>query len=133
MKTILKTSFAHAALVSLICASSLSAQDPAATHEGYPILKASELLKPEVLKGPYHTVMEAVPTQGFANQYTVQTNWGVFTIRGNHLLEKRIHEFQAIASLEQASKSEEFERSLRAAAACPSTPWAAPCRIPAGR
>ena len=119
MKPILETSFALAALVSLICASSLSAQDPAATHEGYPILKASELLKPEVLKGPYHTVMEAVPTQGFANQYTVQTNWGVFTIRGNHLLEKRIHEFQAIASLEQASKGEEFERSLRAAAAVP--------------
>ena len=97
----------------------LWAQDPATAHEGYPVLKASELLKPEVLKGPYHTVMEAVPTQGFANQYTVQTSWGVFTVRGNHLLAKRIHEFQAIERLEQASKSEEFKRSLRAAAAKP--------------
>ena len=59
MKPILNTSFALAAIV---WASPLLAQDPATAHEGYPILKASELLKPEVLKGPYHTVMEAVPT-----------------------------------------------------------------------
>ena len=116
MKPILNTSIALAALV---WTSSLSAQNAAPPHEGYPILKASELLKPAVLKGPYHTVMEAVPTQGFANQYTVQTNWGVFTVRGNHLLAKRIHEFQAIARLEQASKSEAFKRSLRTAAAKP--------------
>lgn len=120
MKTIINTTFA---LVAVILISPLSAQvqiPVAATiHEGYPILKASELLKPEVLKGPYHTVMEAVPTQGFANQYTVQTNWGVFTVRGNHLLAKRIHEFQAIARLEQASKGEAFERALREAAAKP--------------
>ena len=116
MKTIINTSFALAAI---ILTSPLLAQDLPVTHEGYPILKASELLKPEVMNGPYHTVMEAVPTQGFANQYTVQTNWGVFTVRGNHLLSKRIHEFQAIARLEQASKGEEFERSLRKAAAMP--------------
>ena len=113
----IRTAFAVLAII--LWGAPLWAQDPAAGHEGYPVLKASELLKPEVLKGPYHTVMEAVPTQGFANQYTVQTNWGVFTVRGNHLLAKRIHEFQAIARLEQASKSEEFQRSLRAAAAQP--------------
>lgn len=95
------------------------AQDPAGTHEGYPVLKASELLRPEILKGPYHTVMEAVPTQGFANQYTVETNWGVFTVRGNDLLAKRIHEFEAIVRLESASKSDEFKNSLRKAAATP--------------
>ena len=98
-------------------ASLLPGQD--AEHEGYPVLKASELLLPAVLKGPYHTVLEAVPTEGYANQYTVQTNWGVFTIRGNYLLAKRIQEFDAIARLENASKSDEFKNSLRVAAAKP--------------
>jgi hypothetical protein len=49
----------------------------------------------------------------------VQTTWGVFTIHGNELLAKRIHEFGAIAVLEEASKSEEFKSSLGAAAAKP--------------
>ena len=92
---------------------------PVMVYEGYPVLKAGELLKPEFLTGLHHTVMEAVPTQGFSNQYTVQTDWGIFTIHGNQLLAKRIREFDAIASLEEASKSEEFKRSLRAAAAKP--------------
>ena len=101
------------------------AQAPAApavatpVYEGYPVLKASELLKPEVLKGPHHTVLESVPTEGFANQYTVETKWGVFTVNGNAQLARRIHEFEAIARLESASKSDEFKNSLRKAAATP--------------
>lgn len=99
----------------------VGAQAPAAVtvYEGYPVLTASELLRPEVVKGPYHTIMEAVPTQGFANQYTLQTNWGTMTVRGNTLLAKRIHELDAIARLEKASKSDEFKNSLAKAAATP--------------
>lgn len=103
----------------LLLLASLSTNAREGTHEEYPVLNASELLKPEIRKGPYHEVMEAVPTEGFANQYTVKTKWGVYTVRGNDLLVKRIHEYEAIERLEHASKSEEFERSLRAAAAKP--------------
>ncbi len=115
-----RSTIATLALLISLCPLGAQETTPASgDYEGYPVLKASELLRPDVMKGPYHSVMEAVPTQGFANQYTVQTNWGVFTVRGNYLLAKRIHEFQAIARLENASKGEEFERSLRAAAAKP--------------
>ncbi len=108
-----------ASLGIVFMASSISAQEPATSYEDFPVLQASQLLKPEFLNGPYHTVMEAVPTQGFANQYTVTTKWGIFNVRGNHLLNKRIHEFKAIAKLEEASKGEEFQKALASAAAKP--------------
>jgi hypothetical protein len=115
--TLTITSLALFAITAPLLAQSPSNADSAL--EGYPILKASEILKPSALKGPYHTVLESVPTQGFANQYTVKTSWGTFAVHGNHLLVERIHEFDAIAQLENISKSEEFQEALVAAAAKP--------------
>jgi hypothetical protein len=88
-------------------------------NEPAPILDASTLIKPEFLVGPHHKVLETVRTQGFANQYTVETKWGIHPVWGNDLLLKRIHEFDAIVRLEGASKSDEFKSSLRKAAASP--------------
>ena len=83
------------------------------------VLNARSLLKPHIISGPYHQILDPVPTAGFSNQYTVRTKWGTHTIRGNDLLAKRISELHAIAQLEQASKSEEFEKALRSAASKP--------------
>ena len=88
-------------------------------YEGYPVLRASEFLQPAVLKGRNHTVLESIPMEGFANQCTITTVWGTFTVRGTHQLLKRIHEFDTIAQLETVSKSGEFQDALRAAAAKP--------------
>ena len=94
---------------------SLSAQ----LTENPPVLKASEVLKPEILKGPHHTVQEAIPTAGFLNQYTLESDFGVFHIKGNALLSKRIHEINAMAALNNIQKSDEFKKSLAAAAKMP--------------
>ena len=99
-----------AALAIILWGAPLWAQDPAADHEGYPVLKASEFLKPEVLKGPYHTVMDAVPTQGFANQYTVETQWGIFTVRGTHLLAKR--EIASYLQVDPYSENQILQKKL---------------------
>jgi len=100
---------------------SLFAQEPAEVvlYEDSPVLNASELLKPEFYKGPYHEVMGSVPTKGFANQYTLQTSWGPLTVHGNEMLLKRVMELDAVAQLDQASKSDKFKESLRKAAATP--------------
>lgn len=84
-----------------------------------PLLKASEVLRPEILKGPNHTVQEAIPTAGFLNHYTVLTNSGTYQIKGNALLAKRINEFNAMAALDNIQKSDEFKKSLASAAKMP--------------
>jgi hypothetical protein len=103
------------------------AQTPAPTatatanssFEELPELKASEILKPEFLKGPHFTVREPVPTASGANQFTIDSDFGVFTADGNDMLVRRIKEIYAIARLKDVSKTDEFKKSLVAAAKSP--------------
>jgi hypothetical protein len=114
-------------LISGICAGAsvlvtnltAEAQAAPAAYETPAVLSAATLLKPEHMRGPYHEILDPVPTAGFSNQYTVRTNWGTHTVLGNDLLTQRLRELRAIAELEQASKSKEFEKALLTAAAKP--------------
>lgn len=87
--------------------------------EAPPVLQASQVLKPKILKGPHHTVQETIITEGFLNQYTVQSDFGTFHVKGNALLAKRIHEINAMAALNNIQKSDEFTKSLKSAAKMP--------------
>ncbi|NWK57544.1 hypothetical protein HW115_18140 [Verrucomicrobiaceae bacterium N1E253] len=87
--------------------------------EATPVLKASEVLRPEIIKGPHHTVAEDIPTAGFLNQYTIQSDFGVFHVKGNALLAKRIHEINAMAALAKIEKSDEFKKALANTAKMP--------------
>jgi hypothetical protein len=58
--------------------------------EELPELKASEILKPEILKGPQHTVRESVPTSSGMNQFVIDSDYGVFDAEGNEMLLRRI-------------------------------------------
>src|SRR5678815_1088826 len=49
-----------------------------AVFEELPELKASEILKPELLKGPHYVVREPVPTGLGMNQFTIDSDFGVF-------------------------------------------------------
>lgn len=106
---------------SIMFASSLTAQTKASpvVYEIPAVLSAPDLLKEEYMRGPHHEILDPVPTVGFSNQYTIRTTWGTHNVRGNDLLAKRLGELEAIAKLEQASKSKEFEKALRSAAAKP--------------
>ena len=84
-----------------------------------PVLRASDILKPQMVKGPNHVVQEDVATAGFLNHYTVTSNYGAFKIKGNALLAKRIHEINAMAQLDTIQKSDEFKKSLASAAKMP--------------
>lgn len=84
-----------------------------------PTLKASEVLRPEILRGPHHLVMENVPTAGFLNHYSVQSDFGNYQIKGNALLAKRVHEINAMAALSKIEKSDEFKKALANTAKMP--------------
>jgi hypothetical protein len=87
--------------------------------EELPELKASEILKPEPLKGPHYVVRDPVPTSSGMNQFTIDSDFGVFEADGNEMLLQRLKEIDAIARLRDVSKTDEFKKSLVAAAKSP--------------
>lgn len=89
------------------------------SFEELPELRASEILKPEFLKGPHFLVRESVPTSSGMNQFTIDSDFGLFQADGNQMLMKRIKEVDAIARLRDVSKTDEFKKSLVTAAKSP--------------
>src|SRR5262245_37995859 len=87
--------------------------------EELPELKASEILKPEFLKGPHFVVREAVPTGSGMNQFVIDSDFGLFQAEGNEMLVQRLKEVEAIGRLSDVSRGEEFKNSLVAAAKSP--------------
>src|SRR5213592_176716 len=87
--------------------------------EELPELKASEILKPELLKGPHHVVRDPVPTASGINQFTIDSDFGLFEADGNEMLLQRLKEIDAIARLREVSRSDQFKKSLVAAAKSP--------------
>ena len=87
--------------------------------EELPELKASEILKSEILKGPHHVVRESVPTSSGMNQFVIDSDYGVFDAEGNDMLLRRIKEVYAIDQLRAVSKTDQFEQSLMTAAKGP--------------
>jgi len=92
-----------------------------AVFEELPTLSASDILRPEFLSGPHHKVREEVPTYSGANQFTIDSNFGVFEADGNEMLVRRINEINAIARLQEVSRTDEFKEALRKAAKSPMT------------
>lgn len=90
-----------------------------AVFEELPELKASEILKPEFLQGPHFAVRDPVPTGAGMNQFTIDSDFGVFEADGNEMLLQRLKEIDAIARLQEVSRTDEFKNSLLAAAKSP--------------
>ena len=90
-----------------------------AVFEELPELKASEILKPELLQGPHFVVRDPVPTGSGMNQFTIDSDFGVFEADGNEMLLQRLKEIDAIARLQEVSRTDEFKKSLVAAAKSP--------------
>src|ERR1051326_8935634 len=90
-----------------------------AAFEELPALKASEILKPELLKGPHYVVRDPRQTASGMNQFTIDSDFGVFEADGNEMLLQRVKEIDAIARLREVSLTDEFKKSLVAAAKSP--------------
>ncbi|HEY5953154.1 MAG TPA: hypothetical protein VIT18_02250, partial [Terrimicrobiaceae bacterium] len=102
----------------------LIAQTPSASatpdiFEPLPTLSASTILQPQYLSGPNFTVRDPVPTNAGSNQYTIDSDYGVFTADGNAMLMRRVAEIQGIAALQAISQTTEFTQAAAQAAATP--------------
>src|SRR5438874_3885877 len=110
------------AATSLVLAQTGPAPSPAEAANAYeelPELKASEVLREDVLTGPYHHVREEVPTYSGANRFTIDSQFGVFEAEGNEMLLRRINEINAIAKLKDVSRTDEYKAALAKAAKAP--------------
>ena len=87
--------------------------------EAEPVLKAKDLVAPELLKGPNFTVDERVPVVGFLARFTVRSEFGTFDVHGIHMLQVRVPEIYALAQLDKMSKTKEFADAAAKAAARP--------------
>ncbi|HEX5819161.1 MAG TPA: hypothetical protein VFY20_09795 [Gemmatimonadales bacterium] len=105
-------------LLALACASAaiqVSALARGVQDDAPPSFTASKLLDPAVLRGPHHRVEEAVRTEQYLHAFTVTSDYGTFEALGRSQLATRVSEVQAIAALEDVSKTEVFlEASGRA-------------------
>jgi hypothetical protein len=89
------------------------------SFEELPELNASDILKPEVVKGLHHTVREPVSTWSGANRFTIDSEFGVFEAEGNEMLLRRINEINAIAKLKEISRTDEYKAALMKSAKAP--------------
>jgi hypothetical protein len=106
----------YIALLLLIPFSLLGQSDYAPTDGSYyeelPELKASEILRPEILQGPNHKVREEVSTYSGANRFIVDSTFGVFEAEGNEMLVRRVNEINAIAQLKDVSRTDAYKNAL---------------------
>lgn len=89
------------------------------SFEELPDLNASDILKPEVVKGPYHTVREPVSTWSGANRFIIDSDFGIFEAEGNEMLLRRINEINAIAKLKEISRTDQYKAALMKSAKAP--------------
>ena len=80
----------------------------APADEPPPSFTAAQLLTPAQVKGPHHTVASAVQTDGYYHVFHVQSDFGAFDAAGRSLLMVRLREVEALAQLEDVSKTEVF-------------------------
>ena len=62
---------------------------------------ASALLEPGLLKGEHYKITAPVTVEGYMNHYTVDSEFGSFSVTGDRALRKLLREIDAIAELKK--------------------------------
>jgi hypothetical protein len=89
--------------------------DPAAGFESPPPRRASEILPPELFRGPHHRVLDAVGSDGFFHLFRIESEFGSFEAAGDLALRDRVQEIRALATLRAVEKSPAFAAARQAA------------------
>jgi len=99
-------------LIGALCLTLLAAAglrlSAAPADEPPPSFTAAQLLAPAQVKGPHHTVASAVQTEGYYHVFHIQSDFGAADAVGRSLLAVRLREVEALAQLEEVSKTEVF-------------------------
>jgi hypothetical protein len=76
--------------------------------EAPPRVRASDVLPASALKGAHYQVADSVATPGFFHEFTLTSPHGTFTADGRSQVPVRASEIEALAALEEVSKTEVF-------------------------
>ena len=90
---------------------SLAALAGAAGFEAPATLQASKVLPASLVKGPHYSVAEAVKVEGHYQQFQITSDYGNLTADGRTMLKTRVVEVDALARLDEVSKSEVFAQA----------------------
>ena len=90
-------------------------------YETEPVFNAKDLAAADVLKGPHVTVDLKVPVKGFIERFTIQSSYRTFKANGLRMLPIRVNEVEALAKLDDLSKTKEFAEAAGNAIARPVT------------
>jgi len=74
-------------------------------------LRAAEVLPPELLRGKHHAVDDRIRNDGYLNYYTIRSDFGEFEAASTAMLRTRIGEINALAELDELSKTEVFAKA----------------------
>lgn len=96
---------------SLWLVGSLSLVAGAADFEPPATFQASKILSAGLVKGPHHTVAEAVKADGFYQEFHIASSYGEMDAEGRTVLKTRLVEVDALARLDEVSKGEVFAKA----------------------
>ncbi|MEL7538095.1 MAG: hypothetical protein AAFM91_13675 [Pseudomonadota bacterium] len=82
-------------------------------YESAADLSASDILSPELLRSDHHEVDDRVLSDGYLNYYTIKSDFGEFEAAGTYLLETRVGEIEALAALNDLSKTKVFATAAK--------------------
>jgi hypothetical protein len=78
------------------------------TFEDAADLRAKDVLPKDLREGAHHTVEKVVRSDGYLNYYTIQSDYGEFEAISTAMLKTRVGEIDALAELDDLSKTEVF-------------------------
>lgn len=109
---ILHRFFAAVALAtfSLIAASAVADEH---TYEAAAVLKAKDVLPADLLRGDHHKVENEVRSDGYLNYYTIKSDFGDFEAASTAMLQTRVGEIEALAELNELSKTQVFAQAAK--------------------
>ena len=73
--------------------------------------RAKDVLPKELRKGPHHEVEKTVKSDGYLNYYRIKSDYGEFEAVSTAMLKTRIGEINALAELDDLSKTEVFVKA----------------------
>jgi hypothetical protein len=83
-------------------------------YESSSEFNASSILPAELVSGPHHRIDDKVTNDGFLNIYTIKTSFGDLRAVSTAQLKKYIAEINAVALMQEVSKTEEFVNAAKA-------------------
>jgi len=105
----------------LVAASAATTARAQSGYEAEPVLRAKDLVAPELLADPLFTVAPRVPVKDYLARFAIRSRFGTFDAHGIHMFHVRAREVHALAQLDQISSTQEFTTAAANAIARPVT------------